>query len=114
MTESRDQQLQRIWDVVAAIPPGATMSYGEVAARAGLPRRARMVGRALGMAPDHLDLPWHRVVRADGHIGLPAGSAGYRSQCRKLAAEGVLVREGRVVGGGTGDSLARLDESLWG
>lgn len=113
MTESHEQHLRQIWQVVAAIPRGTTMSYGQVAARAGLPRRARMVGRALGVAPDELGLPWHRVVRADGRIGLPAGSAGYRSQCRKLKAEGLDVRDGRVAGGGTSDRATSLDETLW-
>lgn len=104
---------QRIYAAVAAIPAGRVASYGAIAARAGLPRRARMVGRALAQAPDGLDLPWHRVLRADGHVALPAGSRGFREQCRRLRAEGVTVRAGKV-------SLSAfglhhdIDRALWG
>ncbi len=99
--------------VIAAIPRGRVSSYGEVADRAGLPRRARLVARVLREAPDDLQLPWHRVLRADGCIAFPPGSRGFREQARRLGAEGVPVRNGRV-------ELARhgwecdLDCALWG
>ncbi|HEY0180765.1 MAG TPA: MGMT family protein, partial [Dokdonella sp.] len=51
-----------IRSVIAAIPPGCVISYGGVAARAGLPRHARLVGRVLGDAADAIRLPWHRVL----------------------------------------------------
>jgi methylated-DNA-protein-cysteine methyltransferase-like protein len=50
----------RIWAVVRRIPRGRVMTYGEVAARAGLPRGARTVGRAMAASPEAL--PWQRVV----------------------------------------------------
>ena len=56
--------VERVRGVVAAIPAGSVLAYGQVAARAGLPGRARLVGRIL--AEDGDDLPWHRVLRADG------------------------------------------------
>jgi methylated-DNA-protein-cysteine methyltransferase related protein len=99
--------------MIAAIPRGRVGSYGEVAARAGLPRRARLVARVLRETPDDAGLPWFRVLRADGRIAFPPGSRGFREQARRLAAEGVLVRGGRV-------DLARygwerdLDDLLWG
>lgn len=104
---------ERIWRVVAAIPAGRVASYGQVAALAGLPRGARLVGRALGLAPDGLHLPWHRVIAASGRIALPPGSASYRAQSRLLRAEGLPVRAGRI------DIAAcrwqpDLDELLWG
>lgn len=105
--------LESIWRVVAAIPPGRVCTYGEVARLAGLPRRARLVGTALGKAPDRLALPWHRVIAAGGRIALPKGSAGHRTQVRLLKAEGVPVAAGRVrldAHGWTPD----LDELLWG
>ena len=86
----------RIWRAVKAIPRGRVATYGDVAALAGLPRGARQVGRALGLAPDRLRLPWHRVVAAGGRIALPAGSGARREQLARLKAEGVLVRKGRV------------------
>jgi methylated-DNA-protein-cysteine methyltransferase-like protein len=81
--------------VIRAIPPGCVASYGEVAERAGLPRRARLVGRVLGewAAPD---LPWFRVLRSNGRIAFEKGSQPFRKQVRLLAAEGVLVVGGRV------------------
>lgn len=97
---------------VAAIPRGCVASYGEVAARAGLPGRARLVGRVLGDAGAEAKLPWHRVLRSDGKIALPAGSRGHREQRQRLLAEGVIVANGRV-------DLARfgwqrnLDAELW-
>ncbi|HZX70332.1 MAG TPA: MGMT family protein [Rhodanobacter sp.] len=103
----------RIYAAIAAIPPGRVASYGAIAARAGLPGRARLVGRLLGEVPEGMELPWFRVLRASGQIALPAGSRGFREQCRRLRAEGVEVRHGRV-------PLARfgldgdLDHALWG
>lgn len=85
-----------IRNAVAAIPPGRVASYGEVAARAGLPRRARLVGRVLRDAGDGAHLPWHRVLRADGRIAFPPGSRPYREQRQRLLGEGVRVAGGRV------------------
>ena len=58
------------------------------------------------------DLPWHRVLRSDGRIALPAGSDGFREQCARLRAEGVAVVNGRVTGRAT--RARSLDEALWG
>ncbi len=82
--------LERVRGVVAAIPAGSVLAYGEVAARAGLPGRARLVGRIL--AEDGHDLPWHRVLRADG---TPAPHLA-AEQLARLRAEGVLAEGGRV------------------
>jgi len=85
-----------IFRTIAAIPPGRVAGYGEIAARAGLPGRARLVGKLLGETPPGADLPWYRVLRSDGRIALPPGSRGFREQVRRLAAEGVLAHNGRV------------------
>lgn len=82
-------------DVVRAIPPGEVRAYGELAAAAGLPGRARWLARLLATCPDP-DLPWHRVLRADGRIAFPVGSSGFEEQVRRLRAEGVVVEQGRV------------------
>ncbi|MDE2157076.1 MAG: MGMT family protein [Xanthomonadaceae bacterium] len=103
----------RIYAAIAAIPRGRVASYGAIAARAGLPGRARLVGRLLGETPDGMVLPWYRVLRASGQIALPPGSRGFREQCRLLRAEGIEVRDGRVPlsrFGLDGD----LDRALWG
>ena len=73
------------------------MSYGEVARRAGLPGRARLVGQVLRDSGDDARLPWHRVTGAGGRIAFPAGSANAREQLRRLAREGVETRGNRVL-----------------
>jgi methylated-DNA-protein-cysteine methyltransferase-like protein len=93
-TYSRDHAA--IVRVIASIPAGRVASYGEVAARAGLPRRARLVGRVLGDVPASANVPWFRVLRSDGRIAFEPGSRPYREQVRRLAGEGVLVVRGRV------------------
>jgi methylated-DNA-protein-cysteine methyltransferase-like protein len=99
--------------VIVSIPRGRVASYGEIAKRAGLPKRARLVGRVLGEVPAGMDVPWYRVLRSDGRIAFPAGSRAFRTQVRHLAGEGVLVRNGRV------DLLMHgwernMDDLLWG
>src|SRR5947208_3504306 len=65
---------------IAAIPRGRVASYGEIALRAGLPRRARLVGRVLREAGPRANLPWQRVLRSDGRIAFTPGSRPFREQ----------------------------------
>jgi methylated-DNA-protein-cysteine methyltransferase related protein len=88
--------IQALWDVVSAIPRGNVATYGAVARAAGLPGRARLAGYALRMAPADMNLPWHRVLGAGGRIVFPKTSSPYREQARRLRAEGVAVKDGRV------------------
>ena len=104
---------QRIYDAVGRIPAGTVSSYGAVAQAAGMPGRARLVGKALQEAPPGITLPWYRVVRSDGRVAFPVGSEGFQEQSSRLLAEGVRVRNGRVdlkVFGWHED----LDRLLWG
>ena len=101
---------QRILAEVRAIPSGKVLGYGEVARRAGLPGRARLAARVLAENDDP-GLPWHRVLRSDGRIAFPPGSPGYEEQHRRLVAEGVKLRDGRVCGQ---RPAADLDEAVWG
>jgi len=87
---------QEIWAVVGAIPRGSVSTYGAVARAAGLPGRARMAGRALRESPTEMKLPWHRVVGAGGKIVFPPTSLNHREQARRLRAEGLVVKAGRV------------------
>jgi methylated-DNA-protein-cysteine methyltransferase-like protein len=87
---------QEIWAVVGAIPRGSASTYGAVARAAGLPGRARLAGRALRESPKEMKLPWHRVVGAGGKIVFPPTSVHFREQARRLRAEGVAVKAGRV------------------
>jgi len=108
MTQYSHQSLQAIWKAVRAIPPGQVSSYGNVAKRAGLPGRARLVGHALKVAPTELDLPWHRVVAAGGRIAFPQTSRQFAEQRRRLRSEGVQLTRGRVV-----NEAVTMDELLW-
>lgn len=112
-TTPADDRQQRIIDAVRALPRGRVASYGQVAARAGLPGRARLVARVLRDAPAALALPWHRVLRSDGRIAFPPGSRGHAEQARRLRAEGVRVANGRVAAAGFAGA-ATLDAALWG
>ncbi len=58
---------------IAQIPYGETMSYGDVAVRAGSPRAARAVGTACRLSPFSVIVPVHRVVRSDGSVGQYGG-----------------------------------------
>jgi methylated-DNA-protein-cysteine methyltransferase-like protein len=86
-----------IYSVIQSIPAGTVATYGQVAELAGLPRRARMVGRALRELPDDSGLPWHRVVNARGGISARRSPDSEREQRRLLRAEGVTFdRKGYV------------------
>ncbi|MFT4198009.1 MAG: MGMT family protein [Pseudoxanthomonas sp.] len=103
-------RIRAILEAIRAVPAGQVAGYGEIARRAGLPGRARLVARVLREhgAPD---LPWHRILRADGRIAFPEGSRGFREQSQRLRAEGVRVERGRVLGR---RAAASLDEQVWG
>jgi methylated-DNA-protein-cysteine methyltransferase-like protein len=88
--------IQSIWDVVGMIPRGMVSTYGAVARAAGLPGRARLTGFALKIAPEEMNLPWHRVVGAGGRIVFPKTSLHHREQARRLRAERVPIKAGRV------------------
>lgn len=85
-----EEVAERILDVVAAIPVGLVSTYGDVAARAGSPS-PRLAGRVLSDRSDD-DLPWHRVVKADGTLAPHLA----REQRRRLTDEGVTFRGERV------------------
>lgn len=85
---------QAILRRIRAIPRGSVMAYGDVAAAAGFPGRARLVARILSESGG--DLPWHRVLRASGRIAFPPDSPLFAEQTQRLRAEGVRVENGRV------------------
>ena len=94
---------------IRAIPRGQVAGYGEIARRAGLPGRARMVARLLSHNDDP-KLPWHRVLRSDGRIAFPDDSPQFAEQVQRLRAEGVTVVNGRVR---NRKAAATIDEILW-
>lgn len=74
-------------EVVANIPKGKVMSYGQVAALAGNPAAARAVGNIMSKNRNPR-VPCHRVIRSDGQIG--GFAFGKRRKVEMLAAEGYL------------------------
>ena len=105
---------KRILAAIRAIPRGQVAGYGEVARRAGLPGRARLVARLLSQNEDPR-LPWHRVLRSDGRIAFPEGSTHWREQSQRLRAEGVKVENGRVREQRAAPTAQEaLDAAVWG
>jgi methylated-DNA-[protein]-cysteine S-methyltransferase len=82
---------RRVYETARAIPPGATLSYGEMAARLGSPGAARAVGQALGRNPFPIIVPCHRVLAAGGRIGGFSANGGTATKLRLLALEGAPV-----------------------
>ncbi|TVS12716.1 MAG: cysteine methyltransferase [Wenzhouxiangella sp.] len=110
---TQEERFRRIWAVVEGIPEGCVLNYGEVARLAGLPGRARLVGRALALAPKQRALPWHRVVNAQGKISFAAESPRGQRQRRLLEAEGVDFDDG-VIDLERFSPERAIDRLLWG
>lgn len=87
---------ERVYMVLAAVPSGSVVTYGQVAELAGLPRAARMVGRILGNLPKGTELPWHRVINAAGKISLAEDSPSFKLQKARLQEEGVVFSNNRI------------------
>jgi len=94
---STEETYLRVRQVVSTIPEGKVATYGQVALLAGLPRRARLVGRALAALPDGSEVPWHRVINAQGRISSRGGGPYEQFQRLLLEEEGVeLDASGRI------------------
>lgn len=84
------------YEIVAQVPPGHVVTYGQVAELAGYPGRARQVGYALAGLPEELDVPWHRVINAQGRVSPRADGEFHRMQYDMLAAEGIALCDERI------------------
>ena len=93
MNAARDK---KIATCIMAIPEGNVASYGQIASLAGIQRGHRVVASFLKHQEIYPDLPWHRVIRADGMSGFPIGSDAYNTQKSRLQSEGVLMRKNKV------------------
>ena len=78
----------RVYAVARNIPPGATMTYGEIAERLGDKMLAREIGQALGQNPCPIIMPCHRVLAAGGKSGGFSASGGVVTKLRLLTIEG--------------------------
>ena len=79
----------RVWQIVAAIPAGRVMGYGEVARAAGFPRYSRMVGASLGRSPE--PLPWFRVVRSNRTLAFEVGSKFFNIADKGTPSHGITI-----------------------
>ena len=79
---------REVYVAAREIPPGATLTYGEIAKRIGRPGAARDVGVALARNPFAIVVPCHRVVAANGKAGGFSAGGGVKSKLRLLAIEG--------------------------
>jgi len=87
----RDDVVEAICAVIRRIPKGWVATYGQVAAMAGLPRRARLVGHVLQELDPAVEIPWHRVVNAKGEVSFSLSrNGGDAVQRRLLEDEGVV------------------------
>ena len=77
----------RVYEVARQIPPGRTLTYGEIAVRLEEPGSARAVGEALGSNPFAIIVPCHRVLAAGGKPGGFSAHGGVRTKLRLLAIE---------------------------
>src|ERR1700737_3609546 len=109
---------RRVYEVARTIPPGMTLSYGDIAARVGSPGAARAVGQALGRNPFPIVVPCHRVLAAGGKIGGFSAQGGIATKLSMLAIEGVQVygaptlwKEGGVLGFDPNIAVAHLRTS---
>lgn len=89
--------MQQLYTVLANIPAGRVVTYGQLAALAGKPRAARWVGRVLRNLPQDSRLPWFRVINARGAVSFPPQSDEARLQVRLLQAEGIEVSRNHTV-----------------
>jgi methylated-DNA-[protein]-cysteine S-methyltransferase len=80
-----------VYAVARSIPPGATLSYGEIAVRLGDRSAAREVGEAMGQNPFPIIVPCHRVLAAGGKVGGFSAAGGVTTKLRLLDIEGAQV-----------------------
>ena len=84
------------YDVIADIPIGRVATYGQIATLAGLSGLARQVGYALAVTPEGIELPWHRVINAQGRVSPRRQTTLHFYQQELLEQEGIVFDNGRV------------------
>jgi methylated-DNA-protein-cysteine methyltransferase-like protein len=102
MTRVDDGFKERVYSIVASIPKGKLMTYGQVAALAGASWAAWEVGQVAHFGPT--DLPWQRVVNKQGGLAKGYTTGGLDAHKRDLEAEGIEVSE---------EYKVDLDRYLW-
>lgn len=100
--EKSSRFAQDVYDLVAQIPKGRVMTYGQIAALCGSPRSARIVGQVAHWGP--LELPWQRVVNKSGGLAGGYTTGGREAHKRDLEADGVEVSD---------DFTVDVDRLIW-
>ncbi len=83
---------RRVYEIARTIPPGETLTYGEIARRLGDPLQARAVGQALAQNPFAIVVPCHRVLASGGRTGGFSAPGGTDTKLRILEIEGARAR----------------------
>ncbi len=100
--ESEKEFREAVYMLVAKIPKGRLMTYGQIAALCSRPRSARIVGQIAHWGPQ--DLPWQRVVNRNGGLARGYTPGGYAAHKRDLEAEGIDVDK---------DFNVNIDQLIW-
>lgn len=99
-----EQFFKRVYEIVAQIPEGNVITYGQIAATLGDAKAAQKVGWAMASAPAELQLPCHRVVNKSGAMAPDAVFGGADKQRAMLEQEGVTF---------TDDGCIDMRKHLW-
>lgn len=84
---------QQVYEIARTIPPGQTLTYGDIARRLGDVSLSRDVGQALGQNPVPIVVPCHRVVAANGKTGGFSARGGVATKIRMLAIERATIKD---------------------
>lgn len=97
MNQALEEFKSQVLFILAHLPEGEIISYGELARRAGFKNYARQVGQLLKKLPKDTQLPWHRVVNSKHQISFIEGSDVYIQQKQKLEQEGWMVKNQKLI-----------------
>ncbi|MCA9398238.1 MAG: MGMT family protein [Candidatus Omnitrophica bacterium] len=93
-----EEVYKTIYSVIHQIPKGRVATYGQVAKLAGIPQQPRRVGYALRILPEGAEVPWHRVVNAQGKISMRWELGCVDLQRVLLEKEGIIFdNDGRII-----------------
>ena len=92
---------EQVWSFLRDVPSGTVVTYGQIARGLGSPEAAQAVGSAMRALPGESDVPWHRVVTAEGRLA----ASEDQEQQQRLRDEGINVRE---------DGSVDLEQHQWG
>ncbi len=82
---------RKVWDYIALIPKGKTMTYKEVAIGIKKPKSARAVANACARNPYPIIIPCHRIIKSNGNIGGYSAKGGVKRKIKLLLKEGAKI-----------------------